>query len=274
MSGRTLGLFAIRGLAHGVGVMLWFFAMARIPIAEVTALNYLSPIYVAIGAALFLGERLAARRIAAILVAFLGAMIILRPGFQELNAGQTAMVIVAPIFALSYLLAKPLAMGSSAAVVVGMLTVCVTVVLAPFAIAVWVPVTVTEVFWLTIVAVFATAGHWTMTKALAAAPIAVTQPVTFLQLVWATTLGAVVFAEPVDAFILAGGAIIIAAVSFISYREWMLSRSSTPSPISAKGYGAFPVSGAKGTHGASSSNGASGSHSATGTAGAPGGRGD
>ncbi|MEQ8256896.1 MAG: DMT family transporter, partial [Roseovarius confluentis] len=83
----TWGLIAARGIAHSAGVGLWFFAMARIPIADVTAMNYLSPIYVTLGAALFLGEKLALRRVVAILVALCGALIILRPGFRELQSG-------------------------------------------------------------------------------------------------------------------------------------------------------------------------------------------
>ncbi len=86
--------------------MLWFYAMQRIPIAEVTAIGYTSPIFVTIGAALFLGEPLAFRRIAAVLVAFAGAVIILRPGLQEISAGQLAQLGAAPLFAASYLMAK------------------------------------------------------------------------------------------------------------------------------------------------------------------------
>ena len=62
---RHVKLFALRGACHALGVILWFFAMTQIPIAEVTAMNYLAPVYVTLGAVIFLGERLAARRIAA-----------------------------------------------------------------------------------------------------------------------------------------------------------------------------------------------------------------
>ena len=228
-------IFSIRGLCHALGVILWFYAMARIPIAEVTAIGYLSPIYIAIGAAIFLGEKFAARRIIAIVAAFLGAMVILRPGFQEINDGQMAQILSAPLFAISYLVAKRLSMQASPTVVVGMLSVFVTIGLAPFAWAVWVPPTLPDVLWLGLVAVFATAGHFTMTKALSAAPLAVTQPVTFLQLVWATLLGTIFFADPVDIWVLIGGGIIISAVSFISYREWVLSRRErTPPAVAIK----------------------------------------
>lgn len=230
---RDIAFYSIRGFCHALGVILWFYAMARIPIAEVTAIGYLSPIYIAIGAAMFLGEKLAARRILAIVAAFVGAMVILRPGLQAINEGQTAMLITAPLFAVSYLLAKRLSMQANPAVVVGMLSVFVTIGLTPFAIAVWIPPSFTDVLWLALVAVFATLGHFTMTKALAAAPLAVTQPVTFLQLVWASLLGYVVFSEAVDVWVLTGGGIIIASVSFISYREWVLSRAAKTPPAAA-----------------------------------------
>ena len=64
-------LFAARGFVHTIGVVLWFFAMSRIPLADVTAMNYMSPIYVTLGAAIFLGEPLALRRILAILLAII-----------------------------------------------------------------------------------------------------------------------------------------------------------------------------------------------------------
>ncbi len=216
--------FGARGLAHGLGVILWFFAMTKITIAEVTAMNYLSPVYVTIGAALFLGERLALRRIMAIGAALVGAMIILRPGFRELNLGHYTMLGTAILFATSYLLAKRMADRVSPTVVVAMLSITVPIVLAPFAFAVWVTPTLEQLLWLFLVAVFATIGHFTMTLAFRAAPMTVTQPVTFLQLVWATTLGAVVFGEPVDGWVVLGGLIILASVSFITWREAMLKR--------------------------------------------------
>ena len=67
-----------------------------------------------------------------------------------------------------------------------------------------------------------------MTLAFAAAPVTVTQPVTFLQLVWATILGVVVFAEPVDLWVVLGGAVILGSVTFITWREAMLKRQVTP----------------------------------------------
>lgn len=233
LSRRLVGMFALRGLLHAGGVMLWFFAMTQIPIAEVTAMNYLAPVYVTIAAALFLGEKLAARRIAAVIVALLGALVILRPGFRELSPGHMAMLLAAVVFAGSYLLAKILSGEARPAVVVGMLSIFVTLGLAPFAWAVWVPPTWEQIAILAAVAVFATAGHYTMTLAFSVAPVVVTQPVTFLQLVWATALGALVFAEPVDIWVVMGGGLILASVTFITWREAVLKRRAITPPTPA-----------------------------------------
>ncbi|MEB8386792.1 DMT family transporter [Rhodobacteraceae bacterium KMM 6894] len=236
ISPRLMRLFALRGVVHTIGVVCWFFAMARIPLADVTAMNYLSPIYVTIGAALFLGERLALRRVLAILVGLLGAVIILRPGFREIGPGHLAMLVTGLFFGVSYLLAKRGTQEVSPGIVVAMLSITVTIGLAPLAASVWITPTLLELAILFAVASLATAGHYTMTLAFSAAPLAVTQPVVFLQLVWAVALGTVVFGEAVDPFVVLGGVVIVASVSFMSWREAVLKRKGvTPSVHQTKG---------------------------------------
>lgn len=224
LTARQWRLFGFRGVTHGLAVISWFYAMTQIPIADVTAMNYMAPIYVSIGAALFLGERLAFRRIAAIGLALVGALIILRPGFREVSTGHLAMVFTAIAFGGSYLTAKVMAGEVKPSVVVAMLSIFVTLVLAPFAFANWVTPSWTDIFLLFLVACFATGGHYTMTLAFAAAPVTVTQPVTFTQLVWAVLLGYFVFDEAVDIWVVLGGTLILASVSFITWREAVLKR--------------------------------------------------
>ncbi|MAS43522.1 MAG: EamA family transporter [Rhodobacteraceae bacterium] len=231
---RTWWVFGARGVLHGLGVVLWFYAMARIPIAEVTALGYITPIFVTIGAALFLRETLRLRRVAAVGVGLLGAMIIIRPGFQEINSGQLAQLAAAPLFAGSYLMAKRLTSNQDSAVIVGLLSGFVTITLFPLALAQWQTPSLEQLAWLALTAVFATGGHYTMTRAIQAAPITVTQPVQFLQLVWATALGIIVFGEALDPYVIVGGGIVVAAATFISHREAMAARQTTPPAAATK----------------------------------------
>ncbi len=223
---RVIGVFALRGVFHAAGVALWFLAMTQIPMAEVTAMNYLNPIYVTILASLFLGDKISTRRITAIFVALLGAFLILRPGFREINVGHIAMIFTALFFAVGYFLAKMLTDETSPGVVVAMLSIVVAICLCPFAVAVWQPVGLTDAIWLFVVACLATLAHYTMSLAFQAAPLSVTQPATFLQLIWASLVGLIFFEEAIDLFVMLGGTLIIASVCYIALREAWLRREA------------------------------------------------
>ncbi len=232
-SASNMKNYAGRGLVHGIAVMLWFYAMARIPIAEVTAIGYISPIFVTLGAAFFLKEKVQFRRIMGVGVGFIGALIILRPGFQTINLGQLAQLTAAPLFATSFLMAKKMTDRSDPAIIVAMLSLFCTLTLLPGAILQWRTPSIDELMWLTLTAIVATTGHYTLTQAFKAAPITVTQPVAFLQLVWAMLLGMFVFGEPLDFYVMLGGGVIVAAATYISHREAVIARKQITPPAPA-----------------------------------------
>ncbi|MDR0808999.1 MAG: DMT family transporter [Gemmobacter sp.] len=228
-------LFVLRGVVHTAATICWFYAMARLPVAEVTAIGYLNPIVVTLGAVLFFGEVLAMRRILAVLVAICGALIVLRPGLRELGPGHLAQITAAFGFGASYLCAKALTGRVPATVIVAMMSLCVTIGLLPFALRNWVPVSMVQVVALAAVALCATVGHYCMMRAFAVAPMTVVQPVTFLQLVWATLLGLLIFGEGIDGWVLLGGTIIIAAICYITWREAVVRRRVVTPKVSAAG---------------------------------------
>ena len=224
---KRIGFHALRGLAHGCGVMLWFFAMSRIPIAEVTALGFTAPVFTTLGAALFLRERLRSYRVIAMLAGFAGALLILRPGFREIDIGALAQLAAAPLFACSFLMAKSATRTESSTMIVVMLSVFCTLTLALPALAVWRTPTLEELELLFATAALATAGHYCMTRAFKAAEVSAVQPFTFLQLVWATLLGLMLFDEHPDLWIALGGALIVTAASWMAHREVQSQRLPT-----------------------------------------------
>ena len=219
-------LYCYRGIVHGVAVMLWFFAMARIPLAEVTAIGFSTPVFTALGAILIFHEQVRARRMLAILAGFIGTLVILRPGFQTIEAGSLAQLIAAFFFAGSFLLAKRMTQRESSGDILVMLTIFCTLALLPGAVYYWRQPTLVEVGWLALVAVFATAGHYALTRAIGHAPLTVTQPLSFLQLVWAILFGYWLFDEVPDTWVIVGALMIVAAVSYLAHREAQAARRS------------------------------------------------
>jgi len=221
-------LYFFRGIVHGGAVMLWFFAMARIPLAEVTAIGFSTPVFTALGAILIFHEQVKTRRMLAILAGFVGTLVILRPGFQTIEAGSLAQLIAAFGFAGSFLFAKHMTRRDSSGEILVMLTMMLTIfctlTLLPGAIYYWREPTLTEVGWLALVAVFATAGHYTITRAIAYAPLTVTQPLSFLQLVWAIIFGYWLFDEVPDRWVIIGSLVIVAAISYLTHREAVAAR--------------------------------------------------
>lgn len=222
-----LNKFILRGLVHSIGVTLWFYAMSVMPVAEVTAIGFLTYIFVSIGASIFLKEKLHKHRLTAILISFIGALIILRPGFKVIETGQMGMLIATMVFTASYLIAKVVSKERSSSEIVAMLSIFTTIFLIPSAIYSWEPLSIKAFLILSFTAIIATLGHITMTKAIKAAPMVVTQPILFLQLVWASMVGLFIFDEGFDLFVIIGGTIIMLCVCYVSYREHKLGKKIT-----------------------------------------------
>ena len=219
--------FVLRGFVHSIGVTLWFYAMSVMPVAEVTAIGFLTYIFVSIGASIFLKEKLHKHRLSAILISFIGALIILRPGFKVIESGQLGMLIATMVFTVSYLIAKVVSKERTSSEIVAMLSIFTTIFLIPSAIYSWEPLSLEALLILTFTALIATLGHITMTKAIKAAPMVVTQPVLFLQLVWASMVGLFIFDEEFDIFVIIGGTVIMICVCYVSYREHVLGKKIT-----------------------------------------------
>lgn len=222
-----LNKFILRGFVHSIGVTLWFYAMSVMPVAEVTAIGFLTYIFVSLGASIFLKEKLHKHRLSAILISFVGAFIILRPGFKVIESGQLGMLIATMVFTASYLIAKIVSKERSSSEIVAMLSIFTTIFLIPSAIYSWEPLSLEAFLILAFTALIATLGHITMTKAIKAAPMVVTQPILFLQLVWASMVGLFIFDEKFDLFVILGGTIIMLCVCYVSYREHKLGKKIT-----------------------------------------------
>jgi drug/metabolite transporter (DMT)-like permease len=204
----------------GIAAMwLWFYALSVVPIAEATALSFTSVIFGSIAAAIFLGERMRLRRWSAVLVGFLGAMVILRPGFQDLSAGMVTVLVSSVFWALGVILIKHLSRWDSVVCIVALNQILLTGISAIPAYLVWVPLSLQQLGLLLCVGACATFGNIAMTTAFKWGEASAVFPVDFSRLLWAAALGYFVFAEVPDLWTWAGGLIIFASTAYITFRE-------------------------------------------------------
>ena len=164
-------------------------------------------------------EKFTGFRFFAILVSFIGALIILRPGFKLFETGHGCMLFAAFVFSFSYLMVKHVSEEKNSKEIVGYLSLFTTLFLIPLAIYDWESINNTNLYLLFLTAIIATFGHITMTLAIKSAPMVVIQPFTFLQLVWSVIFGFILFNEKVDIFVILGGVVILFSTFYLTFKE-------------------------------------------------------
>jgi drug/metabolite transporter (DMT)-like permease len=219
MRTHRLPLHLFRGCIHAGGMFLWFIGLPLTTLASITALGFTGPIFVTIGAALFLGEDVRLRRWIAVAVGFAGAMIIIRPGIGDLGLGAIVILISTPIFSASNLISKALARTDSASTIVIWQNIVIVVCAAPLAIWFWQTPGWVDLLWFIAAGACGTMGHICQQRGYQLADITLLQPIGFLSLIWNTLLGYFLFFQSPDVWTFVGAAVIFGSAMYISHRE-------------------------------------------------------
>ncbi len=211
--------------AIGLGSMLCaFWALGHLPLAQAVSLSYSTPLFVTIAAVLWLGETVRVRRWAAVVVGFIGVLVIVRPGTAGFSAGSLIAVAAALLSSLVAIQIKQLTRVDSAdTVVLYTYVFWVPLSLVP-ALFVWVWPTGMAWVWLVATGVMGTVGQLLWTRALRLGEVSALTPISFLQLPLVTLCGWLLFDESVDRWTLVGAGIILAANAYIAHREAVLAR--------------------------------------------------
>ena len=216
-------LQVVRGLFHAGGMLLWFAALPMVSITELTAVGFSGPIFICLGAVLFLSERMTGARWAAVLVGFLGVLLVLNPfdagGFSGISTGMLLMLTSAPVFAGSFLIAKVLTRHERTDIMVLWQHLLVSLLLLPFAFAGWMMPSPGQWALLIVCGFLGAGGHYCMTRSFRVADISAVQSVKFLELVWAVLLGFFMFGTVPAGWTLAGGVVILASTLWLARRE-------------------------------------------------------
>ena len=211
---RRMPLHLARNAAHFTGQNLWFYAIAAIPLAQVFAIEFTSPLWVALAAPLVLGERLTRGRVMAALAGFAGILIVARPwSAGGLDPGQGAAALAATAFAATALMTKILTRTETLASILFWLTAMQAAMGLGFALSdgdMAVP-SAPLVPWVVLVGLMGLAAHLCLTTALSLAPASVVVPIDFLRLPVIALVGVALYGEPLDPWVALGALVIVGA---------------------------------------------------------------
>ena len=205
------GLHLARNVFHFTGQNLWFYGVAVIPLAQLVALEFTNPIWVAMLAPLMLGEMMTRARVIGAVLGFIGVLVVARPGVVPLEAGHFAALGAAFAFAFNTIFTKKLMRTETALCVLFWMTA--TQAVMGFALAAPGGMTMFSLSmtpWIVIVGLTGLSAHFCMTSALRYAPASVVAPMDFLRLPVVAILGMLIYGEPLEIAVFTGGAIILA----------------------------------------------------------------
>ncbi|MDP4063606.1 Pseudopaline exporter CntI [Rhodobacteraceae bacterium IMCC1933] len=214
-------LHMLRGLATTFSSYMFFLGIIYLPLADATALIQLGPVMVTLGAVLVLGETIGRRRILGIAAAFLGAMMIIRPGSSVMSPASIFPILGAIGFTV-YALATRFVRSDgpwTALFLQGVFGTIFSSMLVPFF---WQRIPIAEVPIVAALIGFGILGHLLMIRAFAAAPAGDIAPYGYAGLLFAVIFGLVLFGETPDGFTLLGAVVIVTAGIYVWYRERLI----------------------------------------------------
>ena len=199
-----------RNIAHYTGQFLWLASLSMIPLAQVVAIEFTAPIWTAIFAVSFLGERMTWARTLAIALGLIGVLVIVRPGVDHVDLGQLIVLAAAFAFGISFTMTKSLTRTETVvAIIFWMLVIQSVIGLVP-AIVVWKTPSHELWPWIALIAFGGSYAHYCMARALVHADATVVTPMDFVRVPATAALGWLVYSEGVDTITVLGAALILA----------------------------------------------------------------
>jgi drug/metabolite transporter (DMT)-like permease len=208
-----------------LSMLLWFTALAMMPLAEATALSFTSPLFATIFAVILLHEVVRARRWTATVIGFIGAMIILRPGMANLDLAHALVLASSALAGVNAILVKQLTRSESANAIVTYMTLYIIPMSLVPALFVWTMPPPHTWLLIALLGFVATLGHQAMTRAFAATDTSIVMSFDYARLPFVAIIAWFAFGELPDLWTWVGAAVIVGASTYIAHREATVARA-------------------------------------------------
>ena len=227
-------LHILRCIINVPMMIFGFAALTYIPLEQIKAIGFLSPILVVILSVIFLGERIYLIRTFSLILGFIGTLIILRPGFIEINIGVYMVLASALLWSCVIIITKFMSKNDSAMTILTFQYTFVTLFTFPLAIIYWNNPSFISLIYTLLAAIVGTVLHLCINNAYKLSDLSIIQPVWFTQLVFASFLGFIIFGSLPDFFTWVGAILVFISVLIITYRENYLKKDIAKTSIPLK----------------------------------------
>lgn len=220
-------LVSARAFLLAIDMIFVFYTFSRLPLADAYTVLFTTPMLVTALSVPLLGEHVGWRRWSAVAVGFGGVLVVLRPGFAELNLGHVAALSSSLLFALSLIVARRIGNSETGSTMLVSMMVALLIVSGPFLPSVYVSSSLTDLALLALLGLLMGLGHLGLIHAVRLAPSNIVAPFHYTQIVWAVIFGLLLFGDRPTAWVIAGSTIIIASGLYILWRETVRRRQVT-----------------------------------------------
>jgi drug/metabolite transporter (DMT)-like permease len=216
---QLFGFHLARALLHLGGQYCWIYAIGALTLATVFAIEFTMPVWVAVLATLFLGERMNASRLAMLILGVAGIAIILRPGVAGLHPAALVMVLGSMFYAGNMIMTKRIAASDSPLAVLFWMSLTQLPITLATAAAHWVPPSAADLAWAVGIGGASFIAHYAMTRAMRLGDATLVVPIDFLRLPLIAMIGALFYGEPLESSTFVGAAVIFAGTYYSLARE-------------------------------------------------------
>ena len=224
---KNLQIHILRSSLNLPAMLIGFAALAILPLEKMTAIHFIVPIIVTILAVIFLKEKIYLYRSIALVMGFLGMLIILRPGIIDINIGIYMAIISSLIWSVVIILTKKVSKDDSAITILSHQYVYMTLFSLPLVIYFWDQPSLKTIIFILCAAISGTILHIALNHAYKLVDVTMTQPYSFLGLIASSVIGYFVFNDKPDFYTWLGASVIFCGVLLISYRELQLNKEIT-----------------------------------------------
>ena len=227
---QNMRLQIFRASINVISMICWFSAIGMMHFEKATALGFTTPLFTTVLAVIVLGEVIRFHRTAALLLGFIGIIIIIRPGYVPFEFGTVLMLIASFSFSFVLIFVKKLSATDSSLTIIFYHLLYMTPVFFILSLFYWENINLHQFIVFTLMGASGLLSHWCLAQAFKMSDTTFVMPLQFTKLIWASLIGLFIFAEQPDIWTWVGGIIIFISVVYITYRE-AFKKKGTQKPI-------------------------------------------